>query len=85
MTHAPDALATTLSALSYVVEHRIHGQQIEIRLDGASDYRADVSDAIVGSGTTIIGMKTRKASLEETLMTFTDENVIGLSKTGETR
>ena len=85
VTHAPDALSNTLSALPYVLEHRIHGQQIEIKLEGASDYRADVSDAIVGSGTTIIGMKTRKASLEETFMTFTDENVIGLSKTGETR
>lgn len=85
VTHVPDALSNTLSALPHVLEHRIHDQQIEIRLDGASDYRADISDAIVGSGTTIIGMKTRKASLEETFMTFTDENVIGLSKTGETR
>ena len=58
-------------------------KNIEIRLDGSSDRRAEVSSAITASGTTIIGMETRKASLEETFMTFTDDNVIGLSKAGE--
>jgi len=68
-----------------VVDHNINGQHIEMRLDGStdSDHRAEVSSAITASGTTIIGMETRKASLEETFMTFTDDNVIGLSKAGE--
>ena len=83
VTHVPDSLSIALSDLPYVVDHNINGQHIEIRLDGSSDHRAEVSSAITASGTTIIGMETRKASLEETFMTFTDDNVIGLSKAGE--
>lgn len=83
VTHVPDSLPIALSDLPYVVDHNINGQHIEIRLDGSSDRRAEVSSAITASGTTIIGMETRKASLEETFMTFTDDNVIGLSKAGE--
>lgn len=83
VTHVPDSLSIALSDLPYVVDHNINGQHIEIRLDGSSDRRAEVSSAITASGTTIIGMETRKASLEETFMTFTDDNVIGLSKAGE--
>ena len=66
-------------------EYRIQGQQIEISLDGIADYRAEVSAAITATGTTIVGMETKKASLEETFMTFTDENVVGISQAGETR
>tara|TARA_B100002003_G_C13910319_1_gene443032 strand:- start:165 stop:770 length:606 start_codon:yes stop_codon:yes gene_type:complete len=83
VTHVPDSLSIALSDVPYVVDHNINGQHIEIRLDGSSDRRAEVSSAITASGTTIIGMETRKASLEETFMTFTDDNVIGLSKAGE--
>ena len=85
VTHVPDSLSVTLSDLPFVVDHNINGQHIEMRLDGSSDsdHRAEVSSAITASGTTIIGMETRKASLEETFMTFTDDNVIGLSKAGE--
>ena len=83
VTHVPDSLSIALSDLPYVVDHNVNGQHIEIRLDGSSDHRAEVSSAITASGTTIIGMETRKASLEETFMTFTDDNVIGLSKAGE--
>ena len=85
VTHVPDSLSVTLSDLPSVVDHNINGQHIEMRLDGSSDsdHRAEVSSAITASGTTIIGMETRKASLEETFMTFTDDNVIGLSKAGE--
>lgn len=85
VTHVPDSLSVTLSDLPFVVDHNINGQYIEMRLDGSldSDHRAEVSSAITASGTTIIGMETRKASLEETFMTFTDDNVIGLSKAGE--
>jgi ABC-2 type transport system ATP-binding protein len=77
VTHVPDSLSVILSDVPSVVDHNINGQHIEMRLDGSSD------SAITASGTTIIGMETRKASLEETFMTFTDDNVIGLSKAGE--
>jgi ABC-2 type transport system ATP-binding protein len=85
VTHVPDSLSVILSDVPSVVDHNINGQHIEMRLDGSSDsdHRAEVSSAITASGTTIIGMETRKASLEETFMTFTDDNVIGLSKAGE--
>ena len=83
VTHVPESLPTVLSDVPYIVDHNINGQHIEIRLDGSSDHRAEVSAAITASGTTIIGMETRKASLEETFMTFTDDNVVGLSKAGE--
>jgi len=82
VTHVPDSLSISLSDVPYIVDYNINGQHIEIRLDGSSDHRAELSSTITASGTTIIGMETRKASLEETFMTFTDDNVIGLSKAG---
>ena len=80
VANVPDSLSRVLSEIPHIVDHNIDGQHIEIRLDASSDYRAELSSAIAASGATIIGMETRKASLEETFMTFTDDNVIGLSK-----
>ena len=80
VANVPDSLSRVLSEIPHIVDHNIDGQHIEIRLDASSDYRAELSSAITASGATIIGMETRKASLEETFMTFTDDNVIGLSK-----
>lgn len=80
VANVPEALSRILSKIPHIVDHNIDGQHIEIRLDASSDYRAELSSAITASGATIIGMETRKASLEETFMTFTDDNVIGLSK-----
>mgnify|MGYP001271849341 FL=1 len=80
VANVPEALSRMLSKIPHIVDHNIDGQHIEIRLDASSDYRAELSSAITASGATIIGMETRKASLEETFMTFTDDNVIGLSK-----
>ena len=85
VTRIPDALSDALSAVPHVQEYRIQGQQIEISLDGTADYRAEISSVITATGTTIIGMETRKASLEETFMTFTDDNVVGISQAGESR
>ncbi len=80
VANVPETLSGVLSDIPHIVDHNIDGQHIEIRLDANSDYRAELSSAITASGATIIGMETRKASLEETFMTFTDDNVIGLSK-----
>lgn len=80
VANVPESLSRVLSEIPHIVDHNIDGQHIEIRLDASSDYRAELSSAITASGATIIGMETRKASLEETFMTFTDDNVIGLSK-----
>ncbi len=80
VANVPETLSGVLSDIPHIVDHNIDGQHIEIRLDATSDYRAELSSAITASGATIIGMETRKASLEETFMTFTDDNVIGLSK-----
>ena len=80
VANVPDSLSRVLSEIPHIVDHNIDGQHIEIRLDATSDHRAELSSAITASGATIIGMETRKASLEETFMTFTDDNVIGLSK-----
>lgn len=80
VANVPDSLSRVLSEIPHIVDHNIDGQHIEIRLDASLDYRAELSSAITASGATIIGMETRKASLEETFMTFTDDNVIGLSK-----
>ena len=80
VSNVPETLSGVLSDIPHIVDHNIDGQHIEIRLDATSDHRAELSSAITASGATIIGMETRKASLEETFMTFTDDNVIGLSK-----
>ena len=80
VANVPESLSRVLSEIPHIVDHNIDGQHIEIRLDASFDYRAELSSAITASGATIIGMETRKASLEETFMTFTDDNVIGLSK-----
>ena len=80
VANVPESLSRVLSEIPHIVDHNIDGQHIEIRLDASLDYRAELSSAITASGATIIGMETRKASLEETFMTFTDDNVIGLSK-----
>ena len=80
VANVPETLSGVLSDIPHIVDHNIDGQHIEIRLDATSDHRAELSSAITASGATIIGMETRKASLEETFMTFTDDNVIGLSK-----
>jgi ABC-2 type transport system ATP-binding protein len=80
VANVPETLSGVLSDIPHIVDHNIDGQHIEIRLDATSDYRAELSSAITASGATIIGMETRKASLEETFMTFTDDNVIGLSQ-----
>ena len=80
VANVPESLSRVLSEIPHIVDHNIDDQHIEIRLDASSDYRAELSSAITASGATIIGMETRKASLEETFMTFTDDNVIGLSK-----
>ena len=80
VANVPENLSGVLSDIPHIVDHNIDGQHIEIRLDATLDHRAELSSAITASGATIIGMETRKASLEETFMTFTDDNVIGLSK-----
>ena len=83
VTHIPESLSGKLAEMTCVVDHEIEGSHIEIRLDASEDHREEISKVVTGSGTTIIGMETIKASLEETFMTFTDENVLGLSGTSE--
>lgn len=64
-----------LSNLPYVISLERSGEMITLELEGSEDYRLDIAQLLRDAGALVVGMTSRRPSLEETFITLTDGNL----------
>ena len=75
LEQAHPQLAQQLAQLPFVDEALSQGNKLLLKVDGNSDHRRQISQAITSAGALILEMRSREMSLEEAFVTITEQNV----------
>ncbi|MCB9151989.1 MAG: ABC transporter ATP-binding protein [Caldilineaceae bacterium] len=75
LDHAHPQLAEQLAQLPFVDEALSQGHKLLLKVDGHSDHRRAISQAITSAGALILEMRSKEMSLEEAFVTITEQNV----------
>ena len=70
-----DALHKELLQVPLVLEAKIVGEEVEIRVDGNDDAHSDILTHLVGKGFRILDFRQRQMDLEDVFMTVTKGEV----------
>lgn len=78
----PASLPGQLEAIPEVKKVSCRGSHLSVQLSGSRDVRADIFQAVVVAGGTLVAMGMEEMSLEEAFVTITNQNVNQLAGTG---
>lgn len=71
----PEALHKELLQVPAVLDARILGEEVEIRIDGGDDAHSDILAHLIGKGFRIVDFRQRQMDLEDVFMTVTKGEV----------
>lgn len=81
LVEIPPKLPDALRLLQGVEEVEVLDRQLAVRVSGEHDARADIFQAVVGTGGVLVEMSTLQMSLERAFVTITNQNVEQLAGT----
>ena len=82
LAELPPALPGALGQIASVEKVEVIDHQIDVRVSGERDARADIFRTVVDSGGVLVEMSTEQMSLEDAFVTITNQNVEQLAGAG---